>query len=436
MDYAVEDGCLTKSALEIILKVLSNAAKKALKIMRSSTWRTPLIVMLCGTTILFLSFGLRQNFGLYMGPISSDMGWGREIFAFAIALQSLTWGVSTPIFGMLADRYGPAKILALGGALYTAGLLVLAQTTSPMDANVGVGILTGFALSMTGFPIVLSVIGRMVGPDKRTLYLGIASAGGSSGQLVLVPLGQWFVNDYGWVGAVIILAAVSAVIVPLSAALAGGNARASDDHSNQRFGDAMREARTHLGFKLLIAGYFVCGFQTMFFGAHFPAYLTDLGHPAWLGATALALIGGFNIIGCIMWGKLGQRYPIKYLLAWLYFLRSVVMMVFILSPITPTSVILFTSIMGLMWLGTVPLTAGLVVQIFGTKYMATLVGVAFLSHQMGSFLGIWLGGVVYDSMGTYDPIFWGGIVLGFIATALHFPINDTPLEREMSPEAG
>jgi predicted MFS family arabinose efflux permease len=389
-----------------------------------------MIVLICGTAILFVSFGMRQNLGLYMEPISRELNWGRETFAFAIALQSLVWGVSTPILGAFADRHGPAKVLTFGGVCYVAGMYILAQTTTPMDANIGVGLFTGLALSATGFPVVLSVVGRMVGPKKRSLYLGIASAGGSSGQVILVPLGQWFVNDYGWVGAVLILSVMAAIIVPLSAALAGGNAQAPDETANQKFGDAMREAGGHLGFHLLTAGYFVCGFQTMFFGAHFPAYLTDLGQPSWLGATSLALIGGFNIIGCIAWGHLGQRYPIKYLLAWLYFWRSVVMMVFIMSPITTTSVILFSSIMGTMWLGTVPLTAGLVVRIFGTQYMATLVGIAFLSHQLGSFLGIWLGGVVYDAMGNYDAIFWGGIIMGFIATALHYPINDTPLRQK------
>jgi MFS family permease len=397
--------------------------------MQPNTWRKPVVVLICGTTILFLSFGLRQNLGLYMGPISSDLGWGRETFAFALALQSLTWGISTPIFGMLSDRYGPAKLLAVGGILYAAGLFVLSQATTPVDTTIGIGFLTGFALSMTGFPIVLSVIGRTVGPEKRSLYLGIASAGGSSGQLLLVPLGQWFINDFGWVGAVMILAAIAAIIVPLSAALAGGNARAVDDTSNQPFGDAMREARSHVGFKLLTAGYFVCGFQTMFIGAHLPAYLADLGQPPWLGATALALIGGFNIIGCIMWGHLAQHYPIKYLLAVLYILRSIVMAVFIMSPITVPSVVLFTSIMGMLWLGTVPLTTSLVVQIFGSRFMGTLVGITFLGHQLGSFLGIWLGGVVYDLMGNYDPIFWGGIILGVIAALLHFPINDAPLAR-------
>jgi MFS family permease len=397
--------------------------------MKPSSWRTPIVVLVCGTAILFLSFGLRQNFGLYLAPISTDLGWGREVFAFAVAFQSLVWGISTPIFGFLADRFGPAKVVSAGGALYAGGLYVMSQATAPIDATIGVGVLTGFALSMAGFPIVLSVVSRSVAATKRSAYLGIASAGGSSGQLVLVPLGQWFITDHGWVTAIIFLAVMAALIVPLSAALAGGNRRAADDVSNQRIGEALREAGSHSGYKLLTAGYFVCGFQTMFIGAHLPAYLTDLGQPAWLGATALSLIGLFNIFGCIAWGNLGGRFPKKYLLSTLYFLRSIVMAIFMLVPITPTTVVLFTSIMGLLWLGTVPLTTGLVAQIFGTKFMATLVGLTFLSHQIGSFLGIWLGGVTYDLTGNYDPIFWGGVLLGVVAAFVHYPIDDRPLLR-------
>lgn len=400
--------------------------------MNTSAWRTPMVVLACGTAILMLSFGVRQNFGLYMGPISTDLGWGRETFAFAVALQSLVWGVSTPIMGYLADRYGPAKVAAGGGALYTAGLYVMSQASAPIDASIGIGVLTGFAMSMTGFPIVLSVIGRLVAPGKRSFYLGLASAGGSSGQLVLVPLGQWLITGHGWVTAIIYLAVIAAVIVPLSAALAGGNRRAADELSTQKFGEALREASGHTGYKLLIAGYFVCGFQTMFIGAHLPAYLTDLDQPSWLGAAALTLIGGFNIVGCIVWGELGGRFPKKYLLSSLYLMRAVVMAIFMLTPITPTSVILFASIMGLMWLGTVPLTTGLVVQIFGTQFMATLVGITFLSHQIGSFLGIWLGGVVYDASGNYDPIFWGGVILGVAAAFIHYPINDRTIARQPS----
>jgi len=389
----------------------------------------PLLVLILGTVILCVSFGVRSSLGVYMKPISLDLGWGREVFAFAVALQSLVWGLSTPMMGYLADRFGPAKIVALGGILYTGGLYIMSQAATPADATIGIGVLTGFALSMTGFPIILSVIARRFPPGKRTLVLGIGSAGGSSGQLILVPFGQWLINDQGWITSLVLFAFMAAIIVPLAASLAGGNQRADDDHSNQKFADAMREAGKHSGYRLLIFGYFVCGFQTMFIGAHLPAYLSDLGQTDWIGATALSLIGGFNIIGCILWGLAGDRGSKKYLLASLYSLRALVMIGFIVLPMTTPLVILLSAAMGLLWLGTVPLTTGLVVQIFGTQYMATLVGFTFLGHQIGSFLGIWLGGYIFDATGSYDPIFWGGVILGLLATLAHFPINDEPVAR-------
>ena len=397
--------------------------------MTDRNYISPLVVLVCGTAILLLSFGLRQNLGLYMWPMSTDLGWGREVLSFAIALQSLIWGVSTPLMGFLADRFGPAKVVAAGGLLYSGGLYILSNASDPLDATIGIGGFTGFALSMTSFPIILSVIGRRYPPLKRSLILGVATAGGSSGQLFLVPLGHWLIADIGWVTSLIYLAILSAVIVPLSAAMVGGNKYADDDHTNQTFANAMREAKNHGGYLLLTAGYFVCGFQTMFISAHLPAFLTDLGQPSWTGATALALIGGFNVIGCVLWGKWGDTKSKKNLLALLYFLRASVMMGFILMPITPTSLIIFACLLGMLWLGTVPLTTGVVVQIFGTQYMATLVGFTFVSHQIGSFLGIWLGGVIYDLTGNYDYIFWGGVVLGLLAAIIHIPLDDKPLPR-------
>jgi MFS family permease len=370
-----------------------------------------------------------------MKPISLDLGWGREVFAFAVALQSLIWGLSTPLMGFLADRFGPAKVVMFGGIIYTLGLYIMSQATDPSGAVIGIGVLTGVALSMTGFPIILSVIGRRYPPNKRSLVIGIASAGGSSGQLILVPFGQWLINEHGWIMSLVLLALLSAVIVPLAASLAGGNKRADDDHSKQNFGEAMREAWGHNGFRLLTFGYFVCGFQTMFIGAHLPAYLSDLGQSSWLGATALALIGGFNIVGCILWGLAGDRYSKKMLLASIYSLRALAMTIFLLLPVSSTSVILFSAAMGLTWLGTVPLTTGVVVQVFGTQFMATLVGFTFLGHQIGSFLGIWLGGVIFDITGSYEAIFWGGVVLGVIATAVHFPLNDKPVARLVAETA-
>ena len=398
--------------------------------MTMRAWQTPMILLLAGSVIVLISFGLRVNFGLYMDPISSDLGWGRGVFSFAIALQSIVWGITTPLMGYIADRYGPARVLAVGGIFYASGLFVMAQATAPFEATFGIGILTGFAMSMTGFPIVLSVIGRRASPRQRSFYLGLVSAAGSSGQVILVPFGQWMLsNTSHWSVSMMVLALMSAIIVPLSYALSGGNTRAEDDFSNQTFSEAAREASRHRGFKLLVMGYFVCGAQTMFIGAHLPAYLSDLGQPDWMGAAALALIGGFNIGGCIVWGLLGNRFSKKKLLALLYFLRAMAMLVFISTPITPLTVIFFTSTIGLLWLGTVPLTTGIVAQIFGTQYMSTLVGITFVSHQIGSFLGIWLGGIVYDNYGTYDPIFYGGIFLGVAAAFVHFPIDERPLPR-------
>ena len=397
--------------------------------MANRTISKPLLVLILGTVILCVSFGVRSSLGVYMKPISTDLGWAREVFAFAIALQSLIWGLSTPMMGYLADRFGPAKIVAIGAILYTVGLYVMSQATAPADATIGIGVLTGFALSMTGFPIILSVIARRFPPEKRTLVMGIGSAGGSSGQLILVPFGQWLINEQGWMMSLVLLAAMAAVIVPLAASLAGGNERAADDHSQQNFGEAMKEAISHGGYRLLIFGYFVCGFQTMFIGAHLPAFLSDLGQSDWIGATALSLIGGFNIVGCILWGMAGDRRSKKLLLAALYSLRALVMLGFIMLPMTTFTVVILSAAMGLLWLGTVPLTTGVVVQIFGTQYMATLVGFTFLGHQIGSFLGIWMGGYIFDATGSYDPIFWGGIILGLLATLAHFPLNDRPVAR-------
>jgi MFS family permease len=353
------------------------------------------------------------------------------VFAFAIAVQNLVWGLTTPIAGFIADRYGPARVAAVGSVLFAAGLILMSQATTATDATLSIGFLTGLAGSMAGFPVVLSVIGRSVGPERRSLWLGIASAAGSSGQVILVPAGQALIDTYGWQVAIVGFGILTAFTVPLAAALVGGNKAAPDQAhlTRQTPREAFREAGRHSGFQLLSIGYFVCGFQTMFITAHLPAYLTDLGFSTSLGAIALACIGGTNIIGCIVWGHLGARFPKKYMLCLLYALRSLLIAIFILTPISPTSVIVFSAAMGLIWLGTVPLTTGLVAQIFGTQFMATLVGFTFISHQIGSFLGTWLAGVLYDTYGTYDPMYWAAVVVGLLASFVHFPINDKPVAR-------
>jgi len=403
--------------------------------MTTRTAQTAFVVLACGTLLVFLSFGVRTTFGFFMAPVSSDLGWGREVLSFAAALQNLVWGISTPLFGFLSDRYGPAKVAAAGGALYAGGLFMMSQASHPADATIGIGIMCGLAAAMTGFPIVLSVIGRKFPPETRSFYLGVASAGGASGQLLFVPMGQQFISEYGWAVAFAYLAIIVGMTIPLSAALTGGNARAADDTSTLSFKEAMREALAHKGFRLLVCGYFVCGAQVMFITQHMPAYLSDLGHPPWVATVAITLIGAFNIVGSIIWGKLGGIYPKKYMLCLLYGLRSVAMLVFIMFPITPTSVIIFTSVMGLMWLGTVPLTSGIVAQVFGTRYMATLVGVTFISHQIGSFLGVWMGGLSYDLYGTYEPVFWAAIIVGFAASLVHYPIDERPIQRLAAAQA-
>jgi MFS family permease len=394
------------------------------------SWQTPPVVLLCGTLILLVTFGTRNVYGLLLAPVSAELGWGREVFAFAVAFQSIIWGAATPVCGALADKYGPARIIVFGGLTYAAGLAMMAFARTPMDATISIGVLTGFGMSAAGFPIILAVIGRIVAPEKRSLYLGIASAGGSSGQLVLVPLGQTLIDGMGWASALVIFAALVACIVPMSAALAGGHrAGAGSIRMTQTLGAALREATRHKGYLLLTAGYFVCGFQTMFIGAHLPALLADHHMAGWLAALALSMIGFFNIIGCFAWGWLGGRYSKKYLLSALYFGRSAIMLVFIVLPVTEESVIAFSAAMGILWLATVPLTGALVAQIFGTQYMSMLYGITFFSHQLGSFLGIWLGGRLYDLTGNYDVVWWGGIVLGLVAALIHWPINERPLAR-------
>ena len=394
----------------------------------TGSWRTPVVVLICGTIILSLAFGLRQSFGIFLAPISADLGWGREVFSIAMALQNLVWGLSQPFSGALADRFGPAKVVGAGAVLYVAGLYLMSQSTTPGEMIFSNGILTGLAMSGTGFPIILSVISRNVSPGKRSQFLGIGTALGSSGQLFVLPLSQYFLTSYGWATALLLMTAMAAIMVPMAAAVVGEKEKQGDG-PRQSLSEAVREASGHRGYLLLIVGFFVCGFQTMFIGAHLPAYLLDQNLSANLGTTALMLIGLFNVFGTYTWGALGDRFPKKYLLSLLYALRSVVMAAFVLAPVSEVSVILFSSSIGLLWLGTIPLTSGLIAQIFGLRYMATLYGFVFMNHQIGAFLGVWMAGRLFDTTGSYDAIWWGGVILGLLAGFLHFPIDERALPR-------
>ena len=400
-------------------------------------WRTPMVVVVCATMILFVSFGVRQTYGLLMEPVTSAHGWGREVFAFAVAFQSLVWGLSQPILGAIADKYGAGRVVAFSIAIYAVGLYLMAGSATPFEITFSTGFLTGLAMSGTGFPILLAVVSRAVPSKKRSMYLGLVSAGGSSGQMLLVPMGQYFISSWGYATTLLILAVMVAMMVPVSAAVAGRRKADDAPAEDQSINEAVREASKHKGFLLLITGFFVCGFQTMFIGAHLPAYLVDKGGSAALGAVALATIGLFNVIGCFIWGAAGARYSKKYLLAGLYTARSLGMAGFLLAPVSDVSVIVFSALMGLLWLATVPLTSGLVAQIFGTQYMAMLYGFVFLNHQLGSFLGIWLGGRLFDSTGSYDMVWWVAIALGLVAALLHFPIDERAVPRIAGqPQAG
>lgn len=391
--------------------------------------RGPLLVLACGTLILLLSFGIRTSFGLFLQPVSESLGWGRGVFALAIAVQNLMWGLSQPLAGAVADRFGAGRVIAICGALYVLGVYLMAHAATPAELTVSAGVLVGLGLSGTGFPVILAVIGRHVAPARRSLFLGLGSAGGSSGQLLMVPLGQAFLDAWGWSAALLYLAGLALLMVPLAGVLAGRPAPGSIAGTPQTLAQAVREAGGHGGFWLLNAGFFVCGFHVAFIATHLPAYIVDRGAAARLGAAALALIGLGNIFGSWCSGVLGGHFSKKYLLSSLYLARAAVITAFVLIPVSDVSILTFATLMGVLWLSTVPLTSGLVAQMFGVRYLATLFGFVFLSHQVGSFLGVWLGGYVYDATGSYTGVWWVAVALGLGAAVLHWPINDRPVPR-------
>ena len=395
-----------------------------LGLLRRNFW----FLVVIGGLISLLGFGIRANFGLFLAPMSADLGWGREVFALAIAIQDLMWGLGQPVAGMIADRFGTGRVLAIGGALYALGIYGMAHATSPGMFHITGGLIVGLGMSGASFPLVLAALGRMVPEARRNLAFGICTSAGSMGQFLLVPLGQAFLAAYGWPVALTLLALMIALVIPLSTIMRGRAAEASES-DKQSMGQAMTEARKHSGYLYLTAGFFVCGFHIAFIGTHLPAYITDQGLSAELGAQSLALVGLFNIFGAIGAGVLGNRFQKKNLLSFLYLLRAVAIALFILLPIGPTTVLLFSAAIGLTWLSTVPLTSGIVAQLFGPRYMATLFGFVFLSHQLGSFLGVWLGGKLFDETGSYNVVWWLGVALGLFAALVHLPIDERPATR-------
>lgn len=385
------------------------------------------LVVICGTLIVFLGFGIRQSFGLMLQPMSKDLGWGREVFSLAIALQNLLWGATQPLAGALADRFGGRYVAAVAALLYAAGIWLMSIGADPVLFTFGSGFLIGAGLSGVGFAVILTEMGRIVPPEKRTLALGLGTAAGSFGQFALVPVGQAFIANYGWSMALTIMAIGSLIMIPLSMALS--NTPSVVAGPKQSFGQAVTEAFSHRGYWLLTAGYFVCGFHVAFIGTHLPAYVVDRGLGLSLGATALSLVGLFNIVGSLGFGSMGDKRRKKYLLSFIYSARSIVILAFISTPLSEVSVLTFSAVMGLLWLSTVPLTTGLVGQIFGLQYLGMLSGVVFFSHQIGSFIGVYAGGLLYDQTGSYDVIWWASIALGIISALLHWPIDDRTIVR-------
>lgn len=391
------------------------------------SWRTPLLVILAGCTIALLNFGVRSGFGLFLEPISAANGWGREVFAFGIAIQTVLWGFGQPFAGALADRYGSARVLVGGALFYAAGVALTAYATTPLMLNVTLGMLIGIGLAGSSFTVALSAIARMVPPEKRSWALGIGTAAGSMGQFLMVPLGQAFIAAFGTAVALILLSLFALAIAPLAFVLAGKAPEGSGPQ--QSMGEALREAGVQKSYWLLIFGFFVCGFHVSFIQTHLPAYIVDRGLDPATGAWALALVGLANVVGSYTAGVLGGKRSKKYLLSFIYGARAVVITVFVMLPMTEVSVLVFAFAMGLLWLSTVPLTSGLVAQIFGPRYMATLFGIVFFSHQVGGFLGVWLGGRLFDMTGSYDLVWWISMGLGVFAAIVHWPIDERPLAR-------
>jgi len=375
--------------------------------------------------VVLVSIGLRTSFGLFLKPMSIEFGWGREIFAFAMAIQNLLWGAFQPFAGAVSDRWGTGRVVAAGGILYTSGLYIMSATTNSFTLYLGAGLFIAMGLSSAGLGVILGAVGRSVRPDQRSWALGIVTAAGSLGQFSMVPLGQMFLSHYGWSKAFQLLGLCTLIMIPLSIALRSQSEHSKDSY-DQPIGEALHAAWRHKGFWFLTAGFFVCGFHVTFIGVHLPSYLTDAGLATELGAMSLSLIGLFNLFGSLTSGILGGKLSKKYLLSLLYLLRAVVFFIFIIVPLSKWSALGFSAAVGLLWLSTVPLTSGLVAQIFGPRYMTMLFGIVFFSHQVGGFIGVWMGGYLFDKTGSYTAVWWLSVALGIMAAILHLPIDEKP----------
>lgn len=393
-------------------------------------------VLLCGAAVVTLSMGIRHGFGLFLQPMTMDRGWSRETFALAMAVQNLAWGLAGPAAGMWADRFGAFRVLLAGAMLYAGGLVLMAWSTSAAGLAGSAGVLLGMAQSGTTYAVIYGVIGRNVDPARRSWAMGITAAAGSFGQFLMVPVENGLIGSMGWQGALFVLAAMALLIMPLAFGLREpAFGAAAPGRPRQGVRAALREAFAYPSFRWLTAGYFVCGFQVVFIGVHMPSYLKDQGLSPDVATTALALIGLFNVFGTYAAGALGQRLAKRHILAAIYALRGVAIVGFVLAPLTPWSVYLFSAAMGLLWLSTVPPTNAIVAQVFGVQYLSMLGGFVFLSHQVGSFMGVWLGGRLFDMTGSYTVVWWLAVALSVMATLANLPVRETAIPRPAAQAA-
>jgi MFS family permease len=396
-------------------------------------WRTPIVVILCGCLISMISFGPRSSLGFFLTPLSQANHWDREVFALALAIQNLLWGIGQPVAGAIADRFGAPRVLATGTVLYALGLVIMAHATTAAALTLSAGVLIGFGLSGCAFTIIVGALGKLVPPNWQSTAFGFGTAAGSFGQFLFSPLAVALMNAYGWQTTLTIFAGLLLLILPLSIALSAPRSVAANVSaapvSQQSLRHALAEAFGHRSYVLLVLGFFTCGFQLAFVTVHLPSYLLDRGLSAEVGGWTLATIGLFNIIGSLASGWLGNRMPKRYILSIIYFTRAIAIAVFILLPPSTVATLIFGAVTGLLWLSTIPPTSGLVAVMFGTRWLAMLFGITFFSHQVGGFLGVWLGGYVFDHYGSYNPIWWLSVMFGVLSAIINLPIVEQPVGR-------
>src|ERR1700709_2468434 len=400
-------------------------------------WRTPLVIIVCGCAIALLSFGPRSSLGFFVQPMGREFSWGRDVFGLALAVQNLLWGLGQPVAGAIADRFGMLLVLCVGGVLYAAGLLMMRYAATPLSLDIGAGVLIGFGLSGCSFNLVLSAFSKLLPPERRGIALGAGTAAGSFGQFLFAPFGVAMIDNFGWQAALTVFAFLMLLIIPLSLALATPSATSAavPAADQQAFRTGPADAFGHRSYVLLMLGFFTCGFQLAFITVHLPSYLVDRGMPVQTGGWVVAAIGLFNIIGSLSVGWLQSRFPKRYILSAIYFTRALSIVAFISFSITTFSAIAFGVVTGLTWLSTVPPTSALVALMLGTRWFATLYGFAFVSHQVGGFLGVLLGGIVFEQFGSYTPIWWLSVLFGVLSALINLPIVEAPVARPVAQPA-